>query len=110
MEKHWELFQLKVHSSALPIAGQAHLHTIKVTDADQDHPDIGDDGDDDCDDDNVTKVMIMLILMLFQKTFKVFSASAVTNCDTEVSQTPNVHNEESFQNIWNPDSESLLLA
>ena len=37
--------------------------------------------------------------MLFQKTFKVFSASAVTNCDTEVSQTPNVHNEESFQNI-----------
>ena len=43
--------------------------------------------------------MIMLILMLFQKTFKVFSASAVTNCDTEVSQTPNVHNEESFQNI-----------
>ena len=100
MEKHWELFQLKVHSSALPIAGQAHLHTIKVTDADQDHPDIGDDGDDD----NVTKVMIMLILMLFQKTFKLFSASAVTNCDTEVSQTPNVHNEESFQNIWNPDS------
>ena len=108
MEKHWELFQLKVHSSALPIAGQAHLHTIKVTDADEDHPDIGDDhgdhGDDHCDDDNVTKVMTMLILMLFQKTLKVFSASAVTNCDTEVSQTPNVHNEESFQNIWNPDS------